>query len=91
LPLHGIAEFGEQFMSAVTILEAQAKLTELIHKLMPGKEVVITDINQPVAKVVSEQPKLAHGSRPSPGLGKGCITIISDSKDHLKDFAEYMP
>jgi prevent-host-death family protein len=78
-------------MSIVTIQEAQAKLPDLIHKLMPGEEVVITENDRPVAKLVSEQPKPAPGLRPPPGLGQGCITIVSDDEDHLKDFTEYMP
>jgi prevent-host-death family protein len=78
-------------MSTVTIQEAQAKLADLIHKLMPGEEVVITENDHPVAKLVGEQAKPAPGLRPPPGLGKGCITITSDDEDHLKDFAEYMP
>ncbi len=76
-------------MASVTIQEAQANLPELIHKLTPGNEVVITENNQPVAKLVNETPK--RGLRPPPGLGKGCITIISDDDEHLEDFAEYMP
>jgi antitoxin (DNA-binding transcriptional repressor) of toxin-antitoxin stability system len=76
-------------MAAVTIQEAQANWPELIHKLTPGNEVVITENNQPVAKLVSEMPK--PGLRPPPGLGKGCITIVSDDDEHLEDFAEYMP
>ncbi len=78
-------------MVTVTIKEAQAKLPDLIHKLTPGEEVVITENNQPVAKLVSEVPKPNPGPRPPPGLGKGYITILSDDDDHLKDFAEYMP
>jgi prevent-host-death family protein len=78
-------------MATVTIQEAQAKLPDLIHKLTPGDEVVITENNQPVAKLVSELPKPKPGLRPPPGLGKGCITIVSDDEEHLKDFAEYMP
>lgn len=78
-------------MAIVTMNEAQAKLPELIHKLLPGDEVVITENNLPVAKLVSEQRKLEPGLRPSPGLGKGCITIISEDDEHLNDFAEYMP
>lgn len=78
-------------MSPVTLQEAQAKLADLIHKLMPGEEVVITENNEPVAKLVSGQPRPTSGLRPPPGLGKGCITIVSDDDDHLKDFAEYMP
>jgi antitoxin (DNA-binding transcriptional repressor) of toxin-antitoxin stability system len=78
-------------MAIVTIEEAQAKLPDLIHKLTPGEEVVITENNQPVAKLVCEVPKPKPALRPPPGLGKGFITIVSDDEDHLKDFAEYMP
>jgi prevent-host-death family protein len=78
-------------MAPVTIQEAQAKLPDLIRKLTPGDEVVITENNHPVAKLVGEPPKLKQGLRPPPGLGKGCITIISEDDEHLKDFAEYMP
>ena len=49
-------------MSAtITIDEAQAKLRELIHQLVPGEEVIITENQEPVAKLVSQSPK--------PGLG----------------------
>lgn len=78
-------------MATVTIQEAQAKLADLIHNLSPGDEVVITENNQPVAKLVSQQPKPKAGLRPPPGLGKGFITIITDDDEHLKDFEEYMP
>ncbi len=76
-------------MESVTIQEAQANLPDLIHKLVPGGEVVITENNQPVAKLVSEKPAVRQ--RPPPGLGKGMITIVADVDEHLKDFAEYMP
>ena len=75
-------------MATVTIQEAQAKLPDLIHKLTPGDEVVITENNQPVAKLVSEQPKPKPGLRPPPGLGKGCITIVAEDDEHLEDFKE---
>ena len=75
-------------MSIVTIQEAQAKLSDLIHKLMPGEEVLITENNQPVAKLMSEKPPVSQ--RPGPGLCKGMITILSDDDEHLKDFEEYM-
>ena len=64
-------------MAMVTIQEAQARLPDLIHKLTPGEEVVITENNQPVAKLVSEVSKPKNGLRPAPGLGKGFITIVS--------------
>jgi prevent-host-death family protein len=73
-------------MGTVTIQEAQAKLPDLIHNLSPGDDVVITENNQPVAKLVSQLPKPKTGLRPPPGLGKGFIAIISEDDEHLMDF-----
>ena len=81
----------ESIMATFTIQEAQAQLADLIHRLTPGEEVVITENNKPVAKLVSEPSKRQPALRPPPGLGKGCITVISDDDEHLQDFAEYMP
>lgn len=78
-------------MTTVTIQEAQAKLSDLIHNLVPGDELVITENNLPVARLVEELAGSKPGSRPPPGLGKGYVTIISDDDEHLRDFAEYMP
>ena len=76
-------------MATVTIQEAQVGLTDLIHNLGPGGEVLITENNQPVARIVAERPP--QPSRPGPGLCRGMMTINADDEDHLKDFAEYMP
>jgi antitoxin (DNA-binding transcriptional repressor) of toxin-antitoxin stability system len=76
--------------STITIEEAQAQLKEIIHQMVPGEAIVITENQQPVAKLVMETtstPRL----RPPPGLGRGMITIVSEDDEHLKDFAEYMP
>ena len=75
----------------ISVDEAQAKLKELIHQLAPGEEIVLTENQRPVARLVSEPAKPKPGLRPLSGLGKGFITIISDDDEHLKDFAEYMP
>ncbi len=75
----------------ITIDEAQAKLKDLIHQLAPGEEVVITENQRPVARLVSESPKPKPGLRPPPGLGKGLITVLSDDDEHLKEFEGYMP
>jgi antitoxin (DNA-binding transcriptional repressor) of toxin-antitoxin stability system len=77
-------------MTTVTIEEAQANLKDLIHRMTPGDELVITENEQVIAKLVSE-PASKDRLRRGPGLGKGMITIVSDDDDHLKDFAEYMP
>ncbi len=78
--------------TTITVEEAQAKLKGLeIHQMAPGEEVIITEDQQPIAKLVSEPPRARPGLRPPPGLGKGCITVISDDDEHLKDFEDYMP
>jgi prevent-host-death family protein len=41
-------------MHTMTIEEAQAKLPEIIDKLAPGEEVLITRNDQPVAKLVGQ-------------------------------------
>src|SRR5258708_11820600 len=39
-------------MTIVSLHDAQANLPELIHKLNPGQEIVITENSQPVARLV---------------------------------------
>jgi len=75
--------------ATITVEEAQAKLKELIHQLAPGEEVIITENQQPVAKLVSEPAKPKQ--RPGPGLCKGMITYIAPDFDApLEDMKEYM-
>ena len=71
-------------MSAtITVEEAQASLKELIHNLTPGEEVVITENQHPVAKLVGEQAK---PPRPAPGLGRGSILYMApDFDETLED------
>jgi antitoxin (DNA-binding transcriptional repressor) of toxin-antitoxin stability system len=75
-------------MNAITLEQAQAQLPDLIHNLTPGEEIVITENDQPVAKLVA-QP--AEKPRPLPGRCKGMLTIVAEDDEHLEDFKEYMP
>ena len=63
----------------IPVEEAQTKLKELIGKLAPGEEVILTENQRPVAKLVGERPP--HPPRPSPGLGKGSIVYIAPDFD----------
>ena len=75
----------------ITVDEAQARLKELIHQLAPGEEVIITENQHPVAKLVSEQANRPFGSRPGPGLCKDMISYIAPDFDApLEDMKEYM-
>ena len=75
-------------MSTMTIKEAQAKLSEVIDKLAPGEEVIITRNEQPVAKLVGQQRPIRQPRRP--GSAKGKLVILAEDDEHLKDFKDYM-
>ena len=76
-------------MSRVTLEEAQAKLSDIIYQLTPGDEVVITEGDQVIARIIGGWRPLRQ--RPGPGLGKGMMTIVAADEEHLNDFTEYMP
>ena len=76
-------------MSAtISVEEAQIKLKELIDKLAPGEEVILTENRVPVAKLVGECS--ARPPRPAPGLGKGSILYMApDFDEPMEEFQEY--
>lgn len=74
--------------TTVSIADAKAHLEELIAKLVPGEEIVITHQTQPVAKLIG-QPAAAQQPR-QPGSAKGKLKILADDEEHLKDFEEYL-
>lgn len=77
-------------MATVTIQEAQAQLTDLIHRLTPGNEVVITEDDQPVAKLVSAPANPPKKPR-QPGTLRGSVLYMAPDFDApLEDFKEYM-
>jgi prevent-host-death family protein len=57
-------------MSTVTIEEAQVKLLDLIHTLQPNEEVIITENNQPVARLLPVEERLPR----VPGIAQGKVT-----------------
>lgn len=72
----------------VTVDEAQANLKDLIHRLAPGDAVIITEDEQPVAKLSSEATKTRQPRRP--GNCKGMISLLVEDDQHLEGFADYM-
>jgi len=75
-------------MSTITIQEAQARLSDLIHRLTPGDELVITENNQPVAKLARTEAKKQWPCKA--GSAKGKIQIAPDFDEPLEEFKEYM-
>ncbi len=75
--------------TTVTLEEAQAHLAELVARLVPGEEVIITRDAQPVAKLIGQR---AAARQPrQPGSAKGKLLILAEDEEHLEDFKEYMP
>lgn len=74
--------------TTISIEEAQGHLPEIVGKLAPGEEVIITQDDTPVAELRS-----VAGARPQAQFGscKGMLTIVAEDEEHLEDFKEYMP
>jgi antitoxin (DNA-binding transcriptional repressor) of toxin-antitoxin stability system len=76
-------------MSAVTLQEAQARLSDLIAGLSPGEQIQIVDHEVPVARLVREAPSQRQPRHPGSAVGK--LVILNEDEEHLRDFADYMP
>jgi antitoxin (DNA-binding transcriptional repressor) of toxin-antitoxin stability system len=75
-------------MPTISIQEAQSSLPELIHRLGPGDEVVITEDDRPVARLT--KAKSPAVPRP-PGFLRGTVLHMAPDFDApLEDFKEYM-
>ncbi|MDB5306881.1 MAG: Antitoxin of toxin-antitoxin stability system [Gemmataceae bacterium] len=75
-------------MATITIEEARANLDDLIHRLTPGEEVVITENNRPVAKLVASLPEEPR-KVPKLGTQRGSVLSMEHFDDPLEDFKEY--
>jgi antitoxin (DNA-binding transcriptional repressor) of toxin-antitoxin stability system len=73
--------------TSIGIDEAQVKLKDIIAGLRPDDEIVITDHDQPIARIV----RTTENPQPQFGSCKGMLTIVDDDDEHLEDFKEYMP
>jgi len=77
-------------MTSLSIQEAQAKLSDLVHGLALGEEVVLVENDRPIAKIVSaaEQPRRLPRR---PGTLRGTVLYMAPDFDApLEDFREYM-
>lgn len=73
----------------ISIQEAQGNLKELIAGLAPGAELVITDRERPVAKLVAEVTKSSdETAKRQGGQLKGQIVIAADFDELPSDIAE---
>jgi prevent-host-death family protein len=80
----------EDIMTTVSIQEAQAKLAELIQRLTPGEEVIITENDQPVARLLPAAGPPQRQPR-RPGTLRGTVLYMAPDFDApLEDCKEYM-
>lgn len=71
-------------MASVTIQEAQARLPELIHRLTPGDEVVITENDRPVARLV-QSPAMSQRRRQLGTMKGTVLNVAADFDAPLED------
>jgi antitoxin (DNA-binding transcriptional repressor) of toxin-antitoxin stability system len=76
-------------MQWLSVNEVQARLPELVKLIASGDEVVITDHDQPVARLVSQAPGRPQARRP--GSARGKLRILVEDDEHLDDFRDFMP
>jgi prevent-host-death family protein len=74
------------FVYRIELEKAKAQIASLLQTALDGEEIVITQNEQPVLKLV---PIPAKPRRQS-GSAKGLITMSDDFDEPLEDFAEYM-
>lgn len=87
-PREGERGRGTTVSATITVDEAQARLREIIGRLAPGEEVVITENQERVARLVGE--RLARPPRPAPGLGKGSVLYMAPDFDETpEEFNKY--
>ncbi|MFM8307502.1 MAG: type II toxin-antitoxin system Phd/YefM family antitoxin [Microcystis aeruginosa] len=74
-------------MHQIDINQAQTQLESLLQSALKGDEIIITQNDQPVLKLVrlTPPPKLRQS-----GSAKGLIWMSPDFDEPLEDFSEYM-
>ncbi len=73
-------------MTTITLQEAQSHLGEVVHRLTPGEELVITENNKPVAKLVAAVPPAESRKVPQLGTLRGTVLSMEHFNDPLEEF-----
>jgi antitoxin (DNA-binding transcriptional repressor) of toxin-antitoxin stability system len=73
----------------MSVQNASEQLATLVRTLHPGDQIVLTDAEQPIARIVPEE--IGRRNRKA-GLCKGMLEIVSDNDaDILEHFKDYVP
>ncbi|NNM85281.1 MAG: hypothetical protein HKL96_05935 [Phycisphaerales bacterium] len=70
----------------ISVEQAAARLSEIIHSLGSGEEIVLTENDAPVARLRSSGENRGR----HPGNCKGLLKVVSEDEGHLSDFKAYM-
>jgi antitoxin (DNA-binding transcriptional repressor) of toxin-antitoxin stability system len=77
-------------MHQITIQEAESHISSVFNDVLRGEEIVRTDHEKPVLKMVPRVPPQNGMERLKFGSLKGKIWIADDFNDTPDDFAEYV-
>jgi antitoxin (DNA-binding transcriptional repressor) of toxin-antitoxin stability system len=81
-------QFWSRSMTTISLQDAQVQLPELIHGLAPGDEVMITENNLAIARIVSASQKRPHRKL---GTLHGTVrSIAADFDAPLEQFKDYI-
>ena len=73
-------------MPHVDVHDARDQLPMLIERARRGEDVILTENNQPLVRLVAA----GDAEQRQPGSAKGLIHIDDDFDEPLEDFQEYM-
>jgi antitoxin (DNA-binding transcriptional repressor) of toxin-antitoxin stability system len=76
-------------MPSIPLEQAQAQLADLVAHLSPGEEWLITQQDEPVARLTSAHAKTRSPRIPGSAIGK--LKVLVEDDEHLQDFKDYMP
>ena len=74
-------------MQHVDITEAKAQIEDLLQSALNGEEIIITQNQQPILKLIQF---LQPTQRRQRGSAKGQVWMAPDFDEPLEDFKEYM-
>lgn len=76
-------------MQSIPVEQAEGRLAEIIDKLPPGEELVLTRDGRPVATLRSAEP--AHSEPPRFGALRGTILYVAPNFDDIPEgFEDYL-
>ena len=85
----GLIEARRWSQLDTAIGEARIDLPELIHRLIPGEEVVITEYDRPVARLARTDPR-THWRYDAGGADEPFHRMAPDFAGLIEEFTKYM-